>query len=323
MKILFITSTRIGDAVLSTALLDHLISKYPSALITVACGPLPSPLFASIPRVERVIKINKKPFSSHWISLWFETVTTSWDLVVDLRSSALALVLKSKSRKILRSKKNSHNFHRVVELGNLFELNPPPSPKLWISDSMDEKVEKLLPAGPPIIGLGVTANWMPKVWPSENFVSLISRLTKNHQIFSGKRVAVFGTKEERNIAYPVLSSLAGVECVDLIGKTSIYTVAACLKKCSIFIGNDSGLMHMAAALDVPTVGLFGPSRAKRYGPWGQHCISVASSESYESLVGKNEFDHRNSENLMKGLSVDAVENATLQLYKKINGGSYG
>ncbi|MEE2655943.1 MAG: glycosyltransferase family 9 protein [Pseudomonadota bacterium] len=323
MKILFITSTRIGDAVLSTGLLHHLISKYPSALITVACGPLPSPLFASIPRVERVIKINKKPFSSHWISLWFETVTTSWDLVVDLRSSALALALRSKSRKILRSKRNSHNSHRVVELGNLFELNPPPSPKLWVSDSLDDKAEKLLSAGPPIIGLGVTANWMPKVWPSENFVSLICRLTKNHPIFSGKRVAVFGTKEERHIADPVLRGLKGIECVDLVGKASIYTAAACLKKCSIFIGNDSGLMHIAAALGVPTVGLFGPSRAKRYGPWGKHCISVVSSESYDSLVGRKDFDHRNSVNLMKGLSVNAVANATLKLYEEIVGDSFG
>jgi len=323
MKILFITSTRIGDAVLSTGLLHHLISKYPSALITVACGPLPSPLFASIPRVERVIKINKKPFSSHWISLWFETVTTSWDLVVDLRSSALALALRSKSRKILRSKRNSYNSHRVVELGNLFELNPPPSPKLWVSDSLDDKAEKLLSAGPPIIGLGVTANWMPKVWPSENFVSLIRRLTKNHPIFSGKRVAVFGTKEERHIADPVLRGLKGIECVDLVGKASIYTAAACLKKCSIFIGNDSGLMHIAAALGVPTVGLFGPSRAKRYGPWGKHCISVVSSESYDSLVGRKDFDHRNSVNLMKGLSVNAVANATLKLYEEIVGDSFG
>ena len=323
MKILFITSTRIGDAVLSTGLLHHLISKYPSALITVACGPLPSPLFASIPRVERVIKINKKPFSSHWISLWFETVTTSWDLVVDLRSSALALALRSKSRKILRSKRNSHNSHRVVELGNLFELHPPPSPKLWVSDSLDVKAEKLLSAGPPIIGLGVSANWMPKVWPSENFVSLICRLTKNHPIFSGKRVAVFGTKEERHIADPVLRGLKGIECVDLVGKASIYTAAACLKKCSIFIGNDSGLMHIAAALGVPTVGLFGPSRAKRYGPWGKHCISVVSSESYDSLVGRKDFDHRNSVNLMKGLSVNAVANATLKLYEEIVGDSFG
>ena len=323
MKILFITSTRIGDAVLSTGLLHHLISKYPSALITVACGPLPSPLFASIPHVERVIKINKKPFSSHWISLWFETVTTSWDLVVDLRSSALALALRSKSRKILRSKRNSHDSHRVVELGNLFELNPPPSPKLWVSDSLDDKAEKLLSAGSPIIGLGVTANWMPKVWPSENFVSLIYRLTKNHPIFSGKRVAVFGTKEERHIADPVLRGLKGIECVDLVGKASIYTAAACLKKCSIFIGNDSGLMHIAAALGVPTVGLFGPSRAKRYGPWGKHCISVVSSESYDSLVGRKDFDHRNSVNLMKGLSIDAVANATLKLYEEIVGDSFG
>ena len=55
MKILFITSTRIGDAVLSTGLLDHLVRTYPDAKVTVACGPHASPLFAAAPNLERVL----------------------------------------------------------------------------------------------------------------------------------------------------------------------------------------------------------------------------------------------------------------------------
>ena len=55
MKILFITSSRIGDAVLSSGLLDHLMARYPRAYFTVACGPAAAPLFAAAPRVERII----------------------------------------------------------------------------------------------------------------------------------------------------------------------------------------------------------------------------------------------------------------------------
>ena len=323
MKILFVTSTRIGDAVLSTAILRYLIEKYPSASLSVACGPLPSSLFEPIPGVERVITIHKKAFSIHWISLWARTVTQSWDLIVDLRSSAIAFSLRAKSRKILRSDKKTSGLHRVKELASLFNLDAPPAPKLWVSNSMEEIGQKLIPNCSPIIGLGVTANWMPKVWPSKNFIELIQRLTREGNIFCGKRFAVFGATNERDIAMPVIQGLPDTECINLIGKASISSVTACIKRCSFFIGNDSGLMHIAAALGVPTIGLFGPSPAQRYGPWGEHCQSVVSSESYHTLNGKKDFDHRSSTNLMNGLSVDAVEKATCDLFDRIKGSASG
>ena len=62
MKILFLTSTRIGDAVLSTGLLSHLVACYPSADITVACGTLPAPIFNGVPGVTRIIPIKKNAF---------------------------------------------------------------------------------------------------------------------------------------------------------------------------------------------------------------------------------------------------------------------
>ena len=66
MKILFITSTRIGDAVLSSGLLADLAVRYPSARITVACGPAAAPLFAAAPRVERIIVMHKGHISAEF-----------------------------------------------------------------------------------------------------------------------------------------------------------------------------------------------------------------------------------------------------------------
>jgi lipopolysaccharide export system permease protein len=57
MRILFITSTRIGDAVLSTGVLGHLIDRHPEARTTVVCGPAPASLFEALPNLERVIAI--------------------------------------------------------------------------------------------------------------------------------------------------------------------------------------------------------------------------------------------------------------------------
>ena len=84
-RILFITSTRIGDAVLSSGLLDHLARAHPDAATTVACGPLAAPLFRAAPGVERIVIMKKRKGGGHWIDLWRAAVATRWDLVVDLR----------------------------------------------------------------------------------------------------------------------------------------------------------------------------------------------------------------------------------------------
>lgn len=317
MKILFVTSTRIGDAVLSTCLLSHLIAKYPDASVTVACGSLPAPLFESVPGVEWVIAVQKKRFSGHWLSLWATVMSTSWDIVVDLRASALAWTLRARSRKTLRSNDEGETIHRVVELGRLFDLTPPPDPKLWLSDASVNEAKTIMPDGSPIIGLGVTANWLPKIWQPQNFVALAGRLTDTNGVFPSARIAVFGAEEERALAQPVFDGLPKAQCIDLVGQNALPTVAACLSKCALFIGNDSGLMHMAAAVKTPTIGLFGPSPAVRYGPWGNHCTAIESSESYAELVGGLSFDHRSTENLMTGLSVEAVEQAAHDLCAEI------
>lgn len=317
MNILFVTSTRIGDAVLSTCLLSHLVTKFPDASFTVACGPLPAPLFEAVPGVERVIALQKKQFAGHWLSLWVNVVSTSWDMVVDLRASALAWTLRARDRKTLRSNDEGGTIHRVVELGKLFNLNPPPDTKLWLSDGAISDADFVLPGGGPVIGLGVTANWLPKIWPAQNFVSLAHRLTQKDGLFPSARIAVFGAEEERSLAQPVLDELDEKQSVDLVGRHALPTVAACLSKCALFIGNDSGLMHMAAAVKTPTIGLFGPSPAVRYGPWGRHSTAVESSESYKELVGVPGFDHRSTENLMGGLSVERVEQAAYDLCAEI------
>ncbi|MDP7546890.1 MAG: glycosyltransferase family 9 protein, partial [Alphaproteobacteria bacterium] len=65
MKILFISHNRLGDAVLSTGLLQHLVRRHPDARLTIACGPAPAPLLALAPNVERVLVMEKAPLAGH------------------------------------------------------------------------------------------------------------------------------------------------------------------------------------------------------------------------------------------------------------------
>ena len=76
------------------------------------------------------------------------------------------------------------------------------------------------------------------------------------------------------MAAPVLEALG--DAIDLCGRLSLAEVAACLARCALFVGNDSGLMHLAAAAGTPTLGLFGPSRADEYAPAGRCTAFVAA-----------------------------------------------
>ena len=67
MRILFVSATRIGDAVLSTGLLGHLTEVHPGARITVACGPAAAELFEAMPSLDRVIVLEKMVASLHWL----------------------------------------------------------------------------------------------------------------------------------------------------------------------------------------------------------------------------------------------------------------
>ena len=98
MKILFITSTRIGDAVLTTGILSHLVDTYPNAKITIACGPLPAPLFEHVPGLEKLIVLHKQSYSRHWFHLWRQCVSQTWDMVIDLRGTATSYLLLAKKK---------------------------------------------------------------------------------------------------------------------------------------------------------------------------------------------------------------------------------
>jgi heptosyltransferase-3 len=98
MRILFITANRIGDAVLSTGLLAQLLVSHPQARFTIACGPAAAGVFARMPRLDRVIVVEKQSFDRHWLALWWQVTRTRWDLVVDLRGSALSLAIPASRR---------------------------------------------------------------------------------------------------------------------------------------------------------------------------------------------------------------------------------
>jgi ADP-heptose:LPS heptosyltransferase len=262
MRILFVTSSRIGDAILSTGLLDHLIRAHPACAITIVCGPVAEGVFARMPNRAAIIVMDKRRFGLHWLRLWARVVFTRWDLVVDIRASALAYLVATRRRAVMRRGLG----HKTSQLAAILGVTPPPLPVAWTAPEEEAMAARLLPQGSPIIALGPTANWTGKVWPADRFVALAHALVA--RILPGARIAVFAGPgaQEQALAAPLLAAFP--DAIDLCGRLSLPQAAACLRRADIFVGNDSGLMHLAAASGAPTLGLFGPTPAAEYSPAG-------------------------------------------------------
>ncbi len=315
MNILFITSSRIGDAVLSSGVLAHFAARYPRARITVACGPAAAPLFDAAPQVERIIVMNKRKWSGHWLDLWRICIRQpwGWGLVLDLRGSVIAHFLLARRRRVYWGETAGR--HRLYALAKTFRLSSPPPPCVWTDQRHESQAARLIPEGGPILALGPTANWAGKIWAPENFADLARRLTAPDGVLPGARIAVFGAADERDLARPVIEALGDRQLIDLVGGTDLATASACLRRCALYIGNDSGLMHMAAAAGAPTLGLFGPSHDEIYAPWGPHTAVVRTAIPYKKLFPTG-YDHRTTGSLMGSLTVDAAEAAARALWER-------
>src|SRR5229473_1148427 len=233
MHILFVTATRIGDAVLSTGLLSHLVERFPGARLTIAAGPVAAPLFEAVPGLDEVLVLRKRRWGLHWLPLYAR------------------------------------------------------------------------PA----------ANWRGKQWRAERFAELACRLTAAGGPLPGARIAVLAAAHERAQAAPLLAAPPPGGVIDLVGRTDLLTAAAVLRRASLFIGNDTGLMHIAAAAGTPTLGLFGPSPVEQYAPWGGRSAFVRTALPPEAMFPPG-FDHRTTDTLMDSLSVEMAEAAARQLWRR-------
>ena len=311
MKLLFIASNRLGDAVLSTGLLAHLVEGG-NVRTCVICGPVAAGLFEHLPGLERVLAVPKKRLGGHWWTLWRRVAGTRWDLIVDLRASPLSFAVAARRR---RTFFKAGDGHRLEDLAAWYGLPSPAAPRLWSAPRHAAEAAALLPGDGPVLGLAPTANWRGKVWPAERFAALAAALTAPGAPLAGARVAVFGGPGEEAMARPTIDGLNGVRTIDLVGDRHPMTVAEALRRCRLVVSNDSGPMHLAAAAGAPTLGLFGPSRAEHYAPWGPRASFVTTGTAYDDLFPPG-YDRRSTGSLMTSLGVEAVEREARALLER-------
>ena len=304
LNILFITANRLGDAVLSTGVLGALIDRHPEARITVACGPVAAPLFSVIPEVARVIVLIKRPRHGHWRDLWFEAIRTVWDLVIDIRNTVVSRLVRRRSLRAFRGPAPGQ--HMVEALSAMIDVRPPAAPRLWLDSAALEQVAGAIPRQTPLLALAPGANSVGKRWPANRYAILASRLLAPEGSLSGGSVVLLGSAEERAEIGPILAALPPERVIDLVGRTDPLLAAAWLARADLYVGNDSGPTHLAAAAGAPTLALFGPGLPARYRPWGRWAEYLIAEKAPGRTVDMCKIDDSLALAEMEKLSVDQV-----------------
>ena len=274
MKILFICSNLIGDTILSSGVINYFVDQNKDAKLTFVVGQTAAPLLKNYKNIENIIVFQKRKFNLHWFEIFQKTFKTKWDIVIDFRSSAISYLLRNNKKYIF---KKHQNIHHIEQLNSSFGFN---CSNLYIPISDDEKNKVNYDLDSSFIHIVIFpgGNWSPKVWSSDNFNAIMKLLLNK---YNNIKFILVGSLEEKNKFYNKL--IKGIKeelIIDLFGYNLTLT-SAYMQKSNIFIGNDSGLMHLAVANKLRVISLFGPTNDKIYGPYGSDDIVIRTKESLD------------------------------------------
>ena len=157
-----------------------------------------------------------------------------------------------------------------------------------------------------IIGIhpGSSENLWRKRWMPERFAELADRLSERY----GAKILVLGGKDEINLAEKISALMKVAKPLLMAGKTTIGQAPALIEQCTLFISNDSGLMHMAAAVKTPVVAIFGPTDPAKNAPFGDGHSVVRKDISCNPCTHYDK-DVCNSPDCLSVISVDDVMEA--------------
>ncbi len=277
-SILLITLSCIGDVVLTTPVMRVLKETYPAAKLTVAAGPTAAPILNRHEWVDRLVIFENKgkhKGAKGAARLALELRAHKYDIVVDLRNSMIPYLVRAR-RRITSHKahlKNQNNLSRhaidrhldVLETAGMTVTGR--DMKITIPGDVDEKVAAFMRernlSGPGLIAVSPGAGSAYKLYPVEKYAAAIEILNNGGDY----RFVAIGSEADSMFCDPLVKAV-GPRAASVAGQLDILELAAFLRRCDALIANDSGPMHIGAAVGVPTVAVFGPTNAERYGPRG-------------------------------------------------------
>lgn len=281
-RILVVTLSNIGDVVMTTPVLEALAQHHPDCKIDIVADRRSSTLLQFAPYTGQIFHREK---GAGWHAQWRllrALRQQPYRACVDLRTKMIPWLVRAQQRVINRRGgepgRHAVEAHYAV-LEPLLDIASPPPCRLYLDPDSVAQARALLQSLPGRQWLAVApgANWPGKRWPVERYHDL---LKSSAQLFDG--IIVLGSGADT--ARPLDVAELNLPCLDVSGRTTLNTAAALLARASVFVGNDSGLGHMAAALGIPTLTLFGPGEPQRYRPWGPYArIMLAPNRNLNEL----------------------------------------
>ncbi len=317
-KILCIKPRGIGDIVLSTIILENLHAYFPGVKIDYLTESFAKQAVEHNPLVHKVITMGKKEFL---LRVVFQIRKEKYNMVLDLWSNpktAQITFLSGAQYRIgfgYRGRKYAYNISAADDRGDhhsaehnleLLKFIGIPIISKNISfqyDKISEKsasifIEEKQLTGKTIIGIIPAGGWVSKRCNKEKWVEICKAFTGKFDVIF---LILWGPGDEEDADY-IVSELK--EKGILAPPTTIPAMAALMKKCKAIISNDSGPMHIAAALNVPTIGLFGATDPEKHGPYSKNSGYVIKDDLHCIICNKLECPY--NQECMKELSVDKI-----------------
>jgi heptosyltransferase-2 len=315
MKILVRVPNWIGDSLLARPAIESLAANFPEAEVWLCAAEWVGGVFSSDSRVAGVVPlpprndirsfraaarmIKARGFdvgvlftNSFGSALLFALagIPQRWGYATDGRA-----LLLTKSARRAQGDAPRHQVHYYLDLVSGLGLRTnPPTLRLDVPGEKRAEAHGLLSklgadAAPPLLVLSPGAAYGPaKRWPAARFAELAALFQKR----KNAAVVIVGSASESNLAAEISSALLP-KPLDLTGKTTLPQLMAVISRARLFVSNDSGPMHLANALGVPVVGVFGPTDPAVTGPFEPPAAVVKKDvPCWPCSYRKCPYDHR-------------------------------
>jgi heptosyltransferase-2 len=296
-RILIFSFSHIGDAVLSTSVIPPLQKHFPNAKISILVGPRSCEVLWGDTRISELIV-----YDNHGIHaglkgkyrLIRELEDRKFDLIIDLRDSFWSRLVGGKrwgmplSRRFTTRYRESHAVDRYLGILRAHRVKTEgAAPEICLLERERQSAAGFLSRNgiterDTVVGIHPGGGWPYKLWPVERFAALAEFLSQKYSakmlVFAGPDESQLQDQMERLMkSKPILVKDAGLR-----------ELAALIQRCHLYIGNDTGPMHIAAAVGTRVIAIFGPTSAIRSGPYGgEHTVIAESIECNPCHPGSN------------------------------------
>ena len=278
-NILVFSFSFIGDAVLSTAVIQPLRTHFRDAQITFLVGSRAFDLLATDPNIDATLVYDNRGEHAGWkgrLRLIKTLRLGKFDLVINLRDSLMARCIGAEHWGMAHGNSNRHAIIRYLEVLQRQDVDTTNAHPLLELTEVERTaadhflLETGLESERLLIGIHPGGNWEYKLWDGKNYADVASILAEKLNaailLFAGPNERHLQTRVAEMMETPPIS----VQTDDL------RHLAALISACDVYIGNDTGPMHIAAAVGTPVVALFGSTNHIRSGPYGNEHTVVQS-----------------------------------------------